>query len=132
MSFLKSLFRRTTPEAPVTPELDEAVARKLAAEGKDPTAVASRAAEPREVPPRPDLGGFRGVVRFVMTLDGLGDVKAVAMSIDPWPGLAGQGDGAPIEHVQALEAWAYGWKFTPAILDGKPHACRMVYEVSWS
>jgi hypothetical protein len=47
-------------------------------------------------------------------------VKAVAM------------DGAPFEHVQALEAWAHAWKFHPAILDGKPHACRMVYEVSWS
>ncbi|HJV21332.1 MAG TPA: hypothetical protein VJ570_01490 [Holophagaceae bacterium] len=120
MSFLKSLFRRATPEAPVTPELDEAVARKLAAEGKDPGTVASRAAEPREVPPRPDLGAFKGAVRFVMTLDGLGEVKAVAM------------DGAPFEHVQALEAWAYAWKFRPAILDGQPHACRMVYEVSWS
>lgn len=118
--FLKSLFRRATSEPPVTPELDEAVARKLEAEGKDPRAVASRAAEPRDVPPRPELTGFKGSIRLVLTLDGLGDVKAVAM------------DGAPFEHVQVVEAWAYGWKFTPAILDGKPHACRMVYEVSWS
>lgn len=118
--FLKSLFRRAQPEAPVTPALDEAVARKLAAEGKDPGAVASRAAEPRDVPPRPDLGAFKGSVRLVLTLDGLGEVKAVAM------------DGAPFEHVQVLEAWAYAWKFHPAILDSKPHACRMVYEVNWS
>lgn len=118
--FLKSLFRRAKPEPPVVPELDEAVARKLEAEGRDPGAVPSRAAEPREVPPRPELGSFKGSVRLVLTLDGLGDVKAVAM------------DGAPYEHVQAVEAWAYGWKFHPAILDGKPHACRMVYEVSWS
>ncbi len=118
--FLKSLFRRTRPEPPLSPELDEAVARKLAAEGKDPGAVASRAADPREVPPRPELAGFNGSVRLVLTLDGLGDVKAVAM------------DGAPYGHVQELEAWAYGWKFHPAILDGKPHACRMVYEVSWN
>ncbi len=120
MSFLKSLFRRTPPEVPVTPELDAAVARKLAAEGKDPGSVASRAAEPREVPPRPDLGAFRGVVRFEMTLDARGEVKAVAM------------EGAPFDQVQILETWAYGWRFTPAILDGQPHPCRMVYEVSWS
>lgn len=118
--FLKSLFRRTQPESHVTPELDEAVVRKLAAEGKDPGAVASRAAEPRQVPPRPELGGFKGSIRLVLTLDGLGDVKAVAM------------DGAPYEHVQVVEAWAYAWRFHPAILDGKPHACRMVYEVSWN
>ncbi len=118
--FLKSLFRRANPEPSVTPELDESVARKLAAEGRDPETVTSRAAEPREVPPRPTLGGFKGTVRLVLTLDGLGEVKAVAM------------EGAPYEHVQALETWAHGWKFTPAILDGRPHACRMVYEVSWS
>ena len=118
--FLKSLFQRPQPEPAVTPELEEAVARKLAAEGKDPGAVRSRVAEPRDVPPRPELGAFKGAVRLVLTLDGLGDVKAVAM------------EGVPFEHVQAVEAWGYAWKFNPALLEGKPHACRMVYEVNWS
>jgi hypothetical protein len=114
---LASLFRRPTP--PVTPQFDEAVARKLTAEGKAPATLVAEAAEPSHIPPRPVLPGFSGLVRFELTMDAEGAVKAVQM------------DGAPFDHVTALEAWAYGWTFRPARLEGKPHPCRMVYEVHW-
>ncbi len=117
--FLKSLFRRSAaPE--VAPQLEAAVAQRLAAEGKDPSAVSSRAAAPLEVPPKPDLGTFRGEIRLELTLDATGLVKAVTL------------EGAPLDRVAELESWAHGWRFEPAILDGHPHACRMVYEVTWS
>lgn len=118
MSFLSRLFRPKAPELPA-PQLDEAVAQRLAREGRDPAQVAMAPAEPFEIPEKPRLTDFRGLVRFEMTVDAQGAVKAVQM------------DGAPFAHVAALEAWAYGWRFTPARMDGQPHACRMVFEVTW-
>ena len=118
--FLKSLFRRTQAAPEVVPQLDASVAQRLAKEGKDPDAVTSRAAKPFEIPPKPDLAGFRGTVKLEFTLDAQGAVKAVAL------------EGCPYAHVAAVEAWAHGWRFEPAILDGGPHACRMVYDVAWS
>lgn len=115
---LARLFRRPAP--PVTPQMDDAVARRLAAEGKDPKTLVAEAAEPREIPTKPALPGFAGMVRFELTMDAEGAVKAVQM------------DGAPFDHVAALEAWAYAWTFKPALLEGRPHPCRMVYEVHWS
>lgn len=112
-----SLFRRSP--TPVTPQFDEAVARKLAAEGKAPTTLVAEAAEPSHIPAKPTLPGFSGMVRFELTMDAEGAVKAVQM------------EGAPFDHVAALEAWAYAWTFRPALLEGKPHPCRMVYEVHW-
>lgn len=111
-------FRVASP--PVTPQLDETVAARLAAAGQHPDRVAAEAAEPKEIPAKPALDGFRGMIRFELTLDAQGQVVAVQM------------DGAPYDVVTALEAWAYGWSFTPARLEGRPHACRMVYEVHWS
>ncbi len=118
MSFLSRLFRRTdTP--PPTPQLDEPVAQRLAREGKDLSQVDLVAAEPQEIPTKPALPGFKGMVSFEMTIDTAGTVKAVAMT------------GAPFEHVQTLETWAYAWTFRPARMEGKPHACRMTFEVTW-
>lgn len=118
--FLQSLFGwfRKAPE--VRPQLEAEVARRLAEAGRDPEAVTSRAAEPREVPPKPELPGFRGTLRLELTVDATGAVKAVVLG------------GCPFDHTAEVEAWAHGWRFEPAILDGRPHACRMVYDVSWS
>lgn len=118
--FLQSLFQWFRRDPEVTPHLEAAVAQRLAGEGKDPTTVASRAAEAREVPPKPELPGFRGTIRLELTLDATGAVKAVVL-----------GD-CPFDHTAEVEAWAHGWRFEPAILDGRPHACRMVCDVSWS
>jgi hypothetical protein len=41
-------------------------------------------------------------------------------------------DHAPFNAVAELEGWARSWAFTPAILDGKAHPCRMVYEIHWT
>jgi hypothetical protein len=118
MSFLSRLFRRNESPLPA-PQLDEPVAQRLAREGKDLSQVDLAAAEPREIPAKPALPGFKGMVSFEMTIDTAGAVKAVAMT------------GAPYEHVQLLETWAYAWIFHPARMEGNPHACRMTFEVTW-
>jgi hypothetical protein len=107
-------------EAPVEPRFDEAVARRLEAAGKVPERLQAVAAEPLEIPPKPALPGFAGMVRFELTLSEQGRVMAVAM------------DHAPFDQVSVLEAWARAWTFTPAVLDGAAHPCRMVYEVHWN
>ncbi len=117
--FLSRLFG-AGPGAAVEPQFDEAVARRLEAAGKAPGQVQAQPAEPLEIPPKPALAAFSGLIRFELTLDERGRVMAVAM------------DHAPFEHVTALEAWARSWTFTPAALDGKAHPCRMVYEVHWN
>lgn len=118
LEFLRRLFGPRTP--PVEPQLDEALRLRMEADGMNLNAVVAEAAEPKAIPPKPALAGFQGRVRFEMTLGPEGTVKAVQM------------EGAPYDHVGELEAWAYAWTFKPAQLDGKPHACRMVYEVHWS
>ena len=106
--------------ARVDPQYDETVRLRLEAEGKSPAALIADAAEPVEIPPKPSLTGFQGMIRFEMTLGAEGDVRAVQM------------EGAPFNQVAELEAWAYAWTFRPARLEGKTHPCRMVYEVHWS
>lgn len=106
-------------EASVEPQFDEAVARRLEAAGKVPEQVQAQAAEPLEIPEKPPLAGFQGMVRFELTVDETGRVAAVAM------------DHAPYDRVTELEAWARSWSFRPAMLEGKAHPCRMVYEVHW-
>lgn len=113
-------FRRKDRATPVTPQFDGSVAQRLAAAGKDPATVQATPAEPLEVPTKPQLPGFEGMVRFELTIDDQGKVRAVAM------------DDAPPAAVAELEAWAYAWTFTPARMEGRAHPCRMVYEVQWS
>ncbi len=117
-ALLARLFGGAAPPA-VEPQFDEAVARRLEAAGKAPERVQALPAEPVDIPPKPDLAGFSGMVRFELTLDAEGRVAGVAM------------DHAPAPHRASLEAWARSWAFTPARLDGQPHPCRMVYEVHW-
>ena len=114
-------FLNPVPHQPhVEPQLDEAVRKRLEGEGKNLNALVADAAEVLVMPPKPVLDGFLGMVRFEMTLSAEGQVKAVQM------------DGAPFNHVSELEVWAFAWTFKPALLDGRPHACRMVFEVHWS
>lgn len=108
-----------TADAPVEPHLDDAVARRLEAAGKVPDRVQAVPAEPLEIPAKPELPGFEGMIRFELTLDRAGRVDAVAL------------DRAPSAQRRALEAWARAWAFAPARLDGEAHPCRMVYEVHW-
>lgn len=120
LSRLRRLFRPAEPETRVEPVFDADVSARLRAEGKNLNALLAEAAEPAFLPPKPTLEGFAGQVRFELTLDARGAVKAVQM------------EGAPYAHVGELEAWAYAWTFRPAMLDGRPHACRMTYEVHWT
>lgn len=118
MGFLDR-FRR--PAAPsITPQFDDAVARRLAEAGKSPDTVQAVPAEPVDIPSKPELPGFTGTVRLELTLDEQGAVRAVAM------------DGAPAAHVGDLEAWAHRWRFRPARMEGKAHPCRMVFEVPYA
>jgi hypothetical protein len=118
---LERLKRFWNPHpSPVEPQFDEAVRWKLEREGKHPNVVMADAAEPLVIPVKPRLDGFTGMVRFEMTLSAEGQVQAVQM------------DGAPFNQVAALEAWAHAWTFKPALLEGKPHPCRMTFEVQWS
>lgn len=110
-------FRRAQP---VRPGFDEGVAKRLEASGKRPDTVQAVPAEPATIPPKPALPGFSGTVKLELTLDDTGAVRAVSM------------DGAQAAHVGELEAWAHGWRFRPAVMDGKAHPCRMVFEVTWS
>jgi hypothetical protein len=116
---LLDFFRRKAAPETITPQLDDTVAQRLAAAGKDPNKVEAVPAEPLEIPAKPALPGFAGTVRFELTIDETGKVRAVSM------------DDAPYAHVEPLEQWAYGWRFQPARMEGKTHPCRMVYEVSW-
>jgi hypothetical protein len=112
-------FRRKTPD-PVKPQMDGTVAQRLAAAGKNPDTIQAAPAEPLEIPLKPALPGFQGTVRFELTIDAQGKVRAVAM------------DDAPPAHITDLEAWAYAWTFEPARMENEAHPCRMVYEVSWN
>lgn len=118
---LERIKRFLTPTPPrVEPQLDEAVRKRLEGEGKNLNALLADAAEPLVIPPKPALEGFSGRIRLEMTLSAEGQVKAVQL------------EGAPYNQVAELETWAYAWTFKPAFLDGRPHACRMTFEVNWS
>ena len=119
LSLFKRLFVPSAPEG-VTPQFDASVSQRLAAAGKDATQVQAVAAEAFDIPPKPVLVGFEGTVKLELTLDAQGKVVGVQM------------EGAPFTHVGDLEAWAHQWRFTPAMLEGQAHPCRMVFEVSWS
>lgn len=118
-ALLSRLFGRA-PVPRVEPRLEDEVARRLEAAGREPDRVQATPAEPMEIPPRPALEGFSGMVRFELTLDAAGRVTGVAL------------DQAPPAHRSRLEAWARAWAFAPASLDGEAHPCRMVYEVHWT
>jgi len=119
MNFFRRIFgSNATPL--VKPEFDSFVAQRLAAAGKDPNRVEATPAELREMPEKPTMAGFKGMVRLELTLDGGGKVVSVQM------------DGAPFDHVSTLESWAENWTFIPAKMDGKAHPCRMVFEITWS
>ncbi len=113
-------FERFRRAKPVKPQFDSSVAKRLEEAGKRTDQVQAIPAEPSEIPPKPALVGFKGTVKLELTLDDQGVVRAVAM------------EGARAADVTELEAWAHGWRFTPARMDGKVHPCRMVFEVSWS
>ena len=122
MSFFQRIFGSSAPPsmAEVKPGFDASVAQRLAAAGKDPNRVEAIPAELLEMPAKPAMAGFSGMVRFELTLDAGGLVVAVQM------------DGAPYDQVSTLEAWAGKWTFIPAKMEGKAHPCRMVFEITWS
>lgn len=113
-------FKRFLKPALPKPQFDEAVRKKLEREGRNPRTLMADAAEAVEIPAKPELDGFVGMIRLDLTLDAAGAVQAVQM------------EGAPFNQVARLESWAYGWNFKPALLDGQPHPCRMTFEVHWS
>lgn len=117
MSWLTRLLRRPAPLP--QPALDDTVARRLAAAGKDPARVQAQPAEPLEIPPRPALPGFTGTVSLELTLDATGRVAEVRL------------EGGPPEAAAELAAWARAWRFSPARLEGEAHPCRMVFQVAW-
>lgn len=113
-------FDRFRRPKPVRPQFDAGVAKRLEEAGKRTDQVQAVPAEPSEIPPKPALSGFKGTVKLELTVDDQGAVRAVAM------------DGARAADVTDLEGWAHRWRFRPAVMDGKAHPCRMVFEVSWS
>lgn len=119
MTFFSRLFGTTRGSA-LKPDFDSSVAQRLAAAGKDPNRVEATPAELIEMPEKPSLADFKGMVRLELTLDEAGKVVAVQM------------EGAPFDHVSTLESWAERWTFSPAKMEGKVHPCRMVFEVTWS
>ncbi|MDE3245148.1 MAG: hypothetical protein KGN80_03595 [Acidobacteriota bacterium] len=119
MNFFHRIFG-SKPANPVKPGFDASVAQRLAAAGKDPNRVAATPAELLTMPERPALEGFKGMVRLELTLDETGQVVSVEM------------DGAPFQHISALESWAHLWAFSPARMEGQAHPCRMVFEVTWT
>lgn len=119
MSWLPRLLRRPSPPDGPAPVLDDTVARRLAAAGKDPARVQAQPAEPLEIPARPALPGFAGSVSLELTLDATGRVAEVRL------------EGAPPEATAELTAWAQAWRFSPARLEGQAHPCRMVFQVAW-
>ena len=119
MNFFRRIFgSNATPL--VKSEFDSSVVQRLAAAGKDPTRVEATPAELLEMPEKPLLVGFKGMVRLELTLDQGGKVVSVNM------------DGAPFAHISSLEAWAHAWTFSPAMMEGKAHPCRMVFEITWA
>ena len=122
MTLLRRIFGASpAPQLPpVKPEFDSSVAQRLAAAGKDPNQVEAIPAELLVMPEKPALEGFKGMVRLELTLDQGGQVVSVQM------------DGAPFAHISTVEAWAHAWTFSPAMMEGKAHPCRMVFEVSWA
>jgi len=119
MNFFRRLFG-SSPAPPVKPEFDSSVAQRLAAAGKDPARMEATPAELLEMPAKPALPGFKGMVRLELTIDAGGKVVAVQM------------DGAPFDQVSTLESWAEKWTFSPAKMENKAHPCRMVFEITWS
>lgn len=120
MRWLSRLLGRPDPPSAPVPVLDGSVSERLAAAGKDPARVQAAPAEPLEIPPRPDLPGFRGTVSLELTLDVEGRVREVRL------------EGAPAGAEAVLAGWARSWRFRPAVLDGQPHPCRMVFQVGWA
>lgn len=116
--FSRFLRRISAPDAPI-PVLDDRVAQRLAAAGKDPSRVPAQPAEPLEIPPRPALPGFAGTVSLELTLDATGRVAEIHL------------EGAREADAAELAAWARRWRFSPARLEGAAHPCRMVFQVSW-
>ncbi len=119
MNFFRRLFRSKSTSI-LEPQFDASVAQRLAAAGKDPHRVEAIPAALLEMPAKPALPGFAGLVRLELTLDVAGKVRAVQM------------DGAPFDQVSTLETWAEQWAFTPAKMEGEAHPCRMVFEITWS
>lgn len=117
MAWFSRFLRRAVPVP--APALDDTVAQRLAAAGKDPARVQARPAEPLQIPPRPALPGFAGTVSLELTLDAEGRVVEVR--------LEGAPDGAAAE----LAVWARSWRFSPARLEDEAHPCRMVFQVAW-
>ena len=119
MNFFRRIFG-SSPEPTLKPEFDASVAQRLAAAGEDPTRVEATPAELLEMPEKPAMAGFKGMVRLELTLDGGGKVVSVQM------------DGAPFDQVSTLESWAENWVFAPAEMEDNTHPCRMVFEITWS
>lgn len=119
MNFLRRIFG-SAPTPPIKPEFDASVAQRLAAAGKDPHRVEAIPAELLNMPAKPAMADFKGTVRLELTLDQSGKVVSVQM------------DGAPFNHVTVLESWAHAWTFSPAMMEGKTHPCRMVFEITWA
>ena len=122
MNFFRRIFGSSAmPSMPsMKPEFDASVVQRLAAAGKDPNRVEATPAELLVMPEKPILGGFKGMVRLELTLDEGGQVVSVKM------------DGAPFAHISSLESWAHAWTFSPAMMEGKAHPCRMVFEITWA
>ncbi len=125
MNFFRRIFgssaRLSMPSMPaMKPEFDASVVQRLAAAGKDLNRVEATPAELLEMPEKPLLVGFKGMVRLELTLDQGGKVVSVNM------------DGAPFDQVSTLESWAENWVFAPAKIEGNTHPCRMVFEITWS
>ena len=119
MTFFSRIFGPNAKPL-VKPDFDASVAQRLAAAGKDPNRVEATPAELLVMPEKPALADFKGMVRLELTLDEGGKVVSVQM------------DGAPFAHISALESWAHSWSFSPAMMEGQPHPCRMVFEVTWA
>ena len=119
MNFLRRIFGSSATPL-VKPGFDASVAQRLAATGKDPNRVEATPAELLNMPEKPALADFKGTVRLELTLDQGGKVVSVQI------------DGAPFNQVTELESWAHAWTFSPAMMEGKAHPCRMVFEITWA
>lgn len=119
MSWFSRLLKRPSAPEGLVPALDDTIAQRLAAAGKDPAQVQAQPAEPLDIPPRPALPGFVGTVSLELTLGADGRVTEVRL------------EGAPEGAAADLAAWARRWRFSPARLEGEAHPCRMVFQVAW-
>ena len=120
MNFFRRLFG-SSPAPPVKPEFDSSVAQRLAAAGKDPARMEATPAELLEMPAKPALPGFKGMVRLELTIDAGGKVvvmphadvavirEAKGLGMVCIPGVA-----TPTEAFAALAAGADGLKMFPA------------------